>query len=480
MYKPSLTAGWRSFRALSCVSIVFFTIVPFTFINNVHAEQTDADFNTYCHSKFPNSSYQKFPQSWGTEHACVHGGTRQGIDFSEACRITTGSRNYEISGMRVLCEVSAEEEASQPKMIREPDFNQYCRNNFPNSIYEQRAEPHGVTHYCRRPGATGGYTLQHIDLSQACRESQRTGNYKIDGRRVSCLEEDGSETVVNQPLGPIPPSAPIDRMPPMPGPVNGPLPFPFPFPFPFPQPSMGSGPIPPMPMPFPAPQSVAPPEGYPSAPPENTDPETVACQRLGGKWRSGTVPMADQIKREAEQKATECTFAPMCPQHAFEQTFQGYMHLITIWQCHLMFIEHPEGKEHDDIKTAIEEACEIEKRLDQMSENLMALGASMNSPVHNQLMTWLDEKSVCEESEFDLYFVFADSSVAGAIESSLPMSLPLAIELRYKRAPKNPEKSVKLELGEEFSTSMTLSVFPVEGDPRRFRSSPFTLIMPEI
>ncbi|OOZ29286.1 hypothetical protein BOW34_12755 [Solemya velum gill symbiont] len=336
-----------------------------SFINSARAAQTDADFNAYCRSKFPNSSYQKLLQSWGTEHACVQGGTRQGIDFAEACRMTTGSRNYQVSGMRVLCEGSVENvESSQPKVIGEPDFNQYCRNNFPNSVYEKRVESYGVAHYCRRPGITG-FTLQNIDLSRACRESL------------------------------------------------------------------------------------------------------------------GTVPMADQIKREAEQKATECDFPPMCPQIAFEQTFQGYMNIVTIWQCHLMFIEHPEGKEHDDIKTAIEEACEIEKRLDQMSENLMSLGASMNSPVHEQLISWLEVKSVCEESDFDLYFVFADTA-GSTIEGALPMGVPLAVELRYKRAPKNYEQSVKLELGENFSTSMELSVFPVEGNPKRFRSSPFTLIMPEI
>ncbi|OOY33813.1 hypothetical protein BOV88_13315 [Solemya velum gill symbiont] len=443
---------------------------PNSFINSARAAQTDADFNAYCRSKFPNSSYQKLLQSWGTEHACVQGGTRQGIDFAEACRMTTGSRNYQVSGMRVLCEGSVENvESSQPKVIGEPDFNQYCRNNFPNSVYEKRVESYGVAHYCRRPGITG-FTLQNIDLSRACRESLGTGNYKIEGSRVSCLEEDEAESVANQPARPMPPSSPVDRIPPMPGPGNGPIPFP--------QPGMGPGSMPPMPMPMPfsAPQPGAQPGAMP---PESTYPETLACQRLGGKWRSGTVPMADQIKREAEQKATECDFPPMCPQIAFEQTFQGYMNIVTIWQCHLMFIEHPEGKEHDDIKTAIEEACEIEKRLDQMSENLMSLGASMSSPVHEQLMSWLEVKSVCEESDFDLYFVFADTA-GSTIEGALPMGVPLAVELRYKRAPKNYEQSVKLELGENFSTSMELSVFPVEGNPKRFRSSPFTLIMPEI
>ncbi|WP_218669785.1 hypothetical protein, partial [Solemya velum gill symbiont] len=72
--------------------------------------------------------------------------------------------------MRVLCEGSVENvESSQPKVIGEPDFNQYCRNNFPNSVYEKRVESYGVAHYCRRPGITG-FTLQNIDLSRACRE----------------------------------------------------------------------------------------------------------------------------------------------------------------------------------------------------------------------------------------------------------------------------------------------------------------------
>lgn len=66
--------------------------------------ESDADFGAYCRARFPNSQYQRLSQSWGTEHACVQGGTRQGIDLAEVCELTTGSRKYRLSGARVLCD----------------------------------------------------------------------------------------------------------------------------------------------------------------------------------------------------------------------------------------------------------------------------------------------------------------------------------------------------------------------------------------
>ena len=159
-------------------------------ISRAEAQQTDADFSAYCRANFNNGTYQRFAQSWSTEHACVQGGTRQGIDLAQACYLTTGNRNYEISGTRVLCQGSAgDAPVASANDLGEPDFSRYCRENFANSAYEQRAASNGINHYCRRPGATGGFTLQPVDLAAACRSSQATSSYRIDGARVFCTME---------------------------------------------------------------------------------------------------------------------------------------------------------------------------------------------------------------------------------------------------------------------------------------------------
>ena len=65
--------------------------------------QTDADFQAYCRATYPNSTYQSRSQNWGVEHYCNQGGTLQGIDLGAACEMTTGSRDFQKSGARILC-----------------------------------------------------------------------------------------------------------------------------------------------------------------------------------------------------------------------------------------------------------------------------------------------------------------------------------------------------------------------------------------
>ncbi len=62
-----------------------------------------------------------------------------------------------------------------------PNFQSYCNANFPNSTYEVRYTQWGPQHFCRRPGPTGGFTLQNISVDDVC--TSQTGsptNYRKD------------------------------------------------------------------------------------------------------------------------------------------------------------------------------------------------------------------------------------------------------------------------------------------------------------
>lgn len=150
------------------------------------ASQTDADLQRYCRAKFPNSVYERRAERWGVEHYCNQGGTRQNIDYAEACQMTTGSRAFRRDGDRVYCtgEKASKTATAQSSAL---DLQRYCHKTFPHSTYEHRAENWGVTHYCRRPGTTGGFTLQQIDLAKACETIQGTTEFQKQGDRVVCV-----------------------------------------------------------------------------------------------------------------------------------------------------------------------------------------------------------------------------------------------------------------------------------------------------
>jgi len=145
----------------------------------------DADFQRYCREKVPNSTYEMRAEKWGVVHYCNQGGTLQNIDLAEACRLTTGSPEYKEDGQRVYCtgQGSMPETPSESTAL---DLQQYCRETFPNSSYEHRAEKWGIEHYCKRPGPTGGFTLQTIDLAKACQVQYGTSDYQKMGDQVFC------------------------------------------------------------------------------------------------------------------------------------------------------------------------------------------------------------------------------------------------------------------------------------------------------
>lgn len=152
--------------------------------NTAAAAETDADFTKYCRSAFSNSVYQQRAQAWGIEHYCRQGGTLQGIDFGEACRMTTGNRVFRQLGSRVLCEGEPKTETADTATPL--DLVKYCPAEFPGSSYQKRLESTGPVHYCRIPGASGGFVLLNIDLAGACRAAAGKTEYRDTPEGVVC------------------------------------------------------------------------------------------------------------------------------------------------------------------------------------------------------------------------------------------------------------------------------------------------------
>ncbi len=140
-----------------------------------------ADLSKYCRTKFPNSTPTI---RRGVDHYCNRGGSLQGIDLAEACRLTTGSRRYERMGARVLC-FKTRAGAPRPGPRTDADFAKYCRAKYPNSVYRRLPTARGVKHVCRQVNAHGA-TNQGIDLAEACRMTTGSRRYSVSGARVLC------------------------------------------------------------------------------------------------------------------------------------------------------------------------------------------------------------------------------------------------------------------------------------------------------
>ncbi len=337
--------------------------------------ETDADFDAYCRERHSNSQYRRLDQSWGTEHACVQGGTRQGIDLASACELTTGQPRYRLSGTRVLCEGAPRDPATDlADDLGAPDFARYCRETFPNSAHERRAGQKGPAHFCRRPGATGGFTLQPVDLEQACQLTHGAAGFRKVGTQVICTRSPARPEPSprrDAPTPPAPPNVPPPA-PPSPDPQHGaPLAPPLPFPTPPPGPDATSPPLPPGPV-------FAP-------------PSTQACQALGGEWHDGTLVLVDRIQSahddrvQGRQSGCDSLYGgsePCRRQVQVEEGVQAYFQILMIWQCHLSLLRDPAGRSGEDLKAATQEACAIEPVLAGIAKGVNASGGFMNPAPH--------------------------------------------------------------------------------------------------
>jgi len=174
-------------RTLASAAAIGGTLVVLTMHSALaQTAEVDADFSKFCRQNFTNSAYQKRQQPWGVEHYCYQGATPQGIDLAQACTLTTGNPRFRKFGGRVLCASNSQQPQSSSQ-TNIADLVRYCATKFPNSVYEKRAQSTGAEHYCRRPGASGGFTLQNIDLSDVCSSQGGIGSYIKSVGNVLCV-----------------------------------------------------------------------------------------------------------------------------------------------------------------------------------------------------------------------------------------------------------------------------------------------------
>ncbi len=442
----------------------------------VWAQQTDADFSAYCRANYSNSSYQRFSHSWGTEHACVQGGTRQGIDLAAACFIITGKRKHEISGTRVLCSGSPKHApAENANDLGSPNLIRYCNDHFPNSSYERRFEPGGAAHYCRRPGATGGFTLQPIDLLQACKKGFNTQEFRKAGAQIICTKPktkpvnrlpatNTSNTGVKPVARPLPPPTKIDP------------------PAPFPK------------LPFKIPTSGQPPAGSPAEnntpfmPPSSVQNNRAmsACSVLGGKWRSGTLPLVQSYLKARDDEITArlstCNNAvdPECKSRVMIETgITAYFKIIMIWQCHIFMLNSSGGYTTEEIQVARKESCEIGKSLARLSKETDAHGSQIsNLPVTLMLdASMLDD--FCSGPKLKLMRRIPDELIK--VKDNIKFyGGPFYIEAIFEDAPKESTKRVNIKLSKSYregaqDNELEILVHRVDEQPHTFRSEEFNI-----
>jgi hypothetical protein len=412
----------------------------------------DADLAAYCRANYPNS----VPQRIGLTHYCQQAGanggaTRQNIDYAAACRLTIGSETFRRDGSRVICIAEAVAVSTNAAAAGPPDFEAYCRKKFANSSYEKRAERWGVTHYCRLPGPTGGFTLQQINLAQACRLTWGISSFTDTDGNIVCSANAG-RGVADLPPEPPPPAPPG----PGPGPAPGPFPpGPIPGPQAFPQPLPG-----PLPVPFPVPAT-------PGVAATGSPDERVAnaCHALGGQWHGQTLPDVEQILAQRDSALKEWLSGcggndPYCPDRvAIEQTMQAYFPIMMIWQCHVAFVGATTVGSLEEIRTARSEGCKIEEVLEKLENEADAHGATLESAQFR-------EKSKLQWNIDDLCAngVVRISRTDGSLvdeDGPIPFLEPLFVEIEFDRNMKKPTRDVTIEFGEQ--GRLTLSADQVSG-----------------
>ncbi len=442
------------------------------------AQQTDADFGAYCRANYSNSSYQRFSHSWGTEHACMQGGTHQGIDLAAACFLTTGNRKHEISGTRVLCSGSPKGAPTENSNdLGSPDLVKYCNNHFPNSSYERRFEPGGAVHYCRRPGATTRFTLQPIDLMQACQKSFNTQEFRKVGVQVICTKATARARARNR----LPATntsntgvEPVARQftPPVKRDPETPLPN---LPFKIPtqdQPQAGS----------PADNNTP----FMAPSPGQNNKVMHACSVLGGRWHPGTLPLVQGYLKamddETAARLLTCnnTNDPQCKSRVHVETgISTYFKTIMIWQCHIFMLNSSDGYTAEEIQAARRESCEIGKILTRLSKVTDAHGSQIsNSPVSMMLdSSMLDD--FCSGPKLKLMRRIPD----GVIEVKNNIMFyggPFYIEAIFEDAPKESTKRVKIKISKGSMTgvksnNLDILVHQMDEQPHIFRSNEFNI-----
>lgn len=365
-------SGLSIIRPLLAVLALGFLVAPASAQQGV---EVDADFASYCSAAFPGTEHD-----WvGTTHYCRQGrpgrdAVRHDVDLAEACRMTNGQPGFRRVGRQVVCTGLGDTELASDK--GPPDFEAYCRETTASGAYEQRAERWGIAHYCRLPGATGGFTLQEIDLAEACRITRGADSFDSSGGRIRCVDS----------VDPIAEAEPQGE----PGTAEGPGP-------------RRPRDVPPDevteidPPDVPAPDPQVPPNPVPvddtETPVDSLDRLELACQALGGAWQDGTVPLVEAIVGDMQESIGART--PQCsaptglqgaeanlycePAVMVEESMKAYFQVMMIYQCHVALISDEELGLPDHRRAARDEGCEIEKRLEDIASIANSNGGNIDS-----------------------------------------------------------------------------------------------------
>lgn len=140
--------------------------------------------------------------------------------------------------------------------------------------------------------------------------------------------------------------------------------------------------------------------------PAQQAPPALACDVLGGEWRSGTLAKVRQIATRWKNALSTCSAGTRgCRMHRGGSSFGAYMKTLTIWQCHASFVRQSKKGSKEDKKLAREEGCAIEQTLNEMAEQIkatgfMTVGASWK-PLHIDMSEKWKLKDLCDTENIE-------------------------------------------------------------------------------
>ena len=141
-----------------------------------------------------------------------------------------------------------------------------------------------------------------------------------------------------------------------------------------------------------------------------------------------------------------------------EQSVVAYFNTIMIWQCHLAVVRFAEMFEPEEVRTARQEGCIIQRTLDDIRDVTHREAGTMQTSPHQGMLEAAGINSLCGEAV--IRFVHAPSK-----DDKLPYFEPIHVEVEFE---KEQEESVREVAVETRFSSITLEVHRVT--PKLYRS----------
>ncbi len=76
--------------------------------------------------------------------------------------------------------------SAQPAAAARANLQAYCSRHFPNSMAEVMQTRYGPRMFCRRPGATGGFSRQPVSATEVCSYQSTSGQFRVSSGRFHC------------------------------------------------------------------------------------------------------------------------------------------------------------------------------------------------------------------------------------------------------------------------------------------------------